>query len=165
MMALTYRAATSEDLPFLQEMLYEAVYWRSIRRGDEPPFAEGLASPGVRDALDGWGERDGDTAIIAMSESTPVGAGWYRYHTASSAIRGYIDDATPVVVLAVSREHRRLGVGTQLLTDLIGRGSEQGVGRLSLMVSHDNHAYDLYRKCGFSICSQDGDSSLMVRPL
>ena len=46
---------------------------------------------------------------------------------------------------------------------LIGHAAEHAVERLSLMVSKDNHALHLYRKHGFEIFSDDGDSLLMLR--
>ena len=162
-MAFLLRVATYDDLPFLREMLYEAVYWRSISQKNNPPFDEGLAAPGVGNALDDWGEREGDTAIIAVLDSVPVGAAWYRFYTASNAIRGYIDEITPVLVLAVTHEHRRHGIGAKLLTCLIERASEQGINRLSLMVSNDNHAYGLYKKLGFRVHTNAESSRLMVR--
>jgi ribosomal protein S18 acetylase RimI-like enzyme len=157
LMALSLRAATREDLPFLRKMLYEAVYWRSILHGDNPPFDEGL------DDLDAWGQRKGDTAIVAILDSSPVGAVWYRFYSASNAIRGFIDEGTPVLVLAVAREHRRCGIGTRLVTSLIQEASNQGIHRLSLMVSNNNHAYALYKKCGFRVSANVDDSRLMVR--
>jgi len=162
-MALLLRAATCDDVPFLREMLYEAVYWRSISHKDNPPVDEGLAAPGVSNALDDWCEREGDTAIVAVLDSIPVGAAWYRFYRTSNAIRGYIDEITPVLVIAVAREHRRCGIGTSLLTCLIERASEQGIHRLSLMASNDNHAYALYKKCGFQVYANADSSRLMVR--
>jgi ribosomal protein S18 acetylase RimI-like enzyme len=162
-MALSLRDATSDDLPFLREMLYEAVYWRSILHNESPPFDEGLAAPGVRNELDEWDQRKGDTGVVAVLDSVPVGAAWYRFCSRSNAIRGYIDDATPVTVLAVARHYRRRGIGTVLLTGLIERACEQGIHRLSLMVSDDNHAYALYRKCGFTDYAKAEDARLMIR--
>ena len=109
------------------------------------------------------GEREGDTAIIGVVESIPVGAAWYRFYRTSNAIRGYIDEITPVLVLAVAPEHRRRGIGTKLLTNLIERAAERGIHRLSLMVSDDNPAYALYKKCGFREYASEGDSNLMIR--
>jgi len=162
-MALLFRGATVDDLSFLREMLYEAVYWRSISNEDNPPFDEGLAAPSVSHALDDWGEREGDAAIIAVFDSSPVGAAWYRSYRTSNAIRGYVDDITPVLVLAVARDYRQRGIGTTLLTCLMDRASERGVRRLSLMVSNDNHALALYEKCGFQVYANEGNSRLMVR--
>ncbi len=34
---------------------------------------------------------------------------------------------------------------------------------MSLMVSKNNHAIDLYRKCGFQEYAEKGDSLLMIR--
>ena len=164
-MAFLLRVATRDDLPFLREMLYEAVYWRSIAQKNNPPFDEGLAAPGVGNALDDWGEREGDTAIIAVLDSIPVGAAWYRFYSTSNAIRGYIDEITPVLVLAIAREHRRSGIGTRLLAGLIERASERGINRLSLMVSNDNHAYGLYKKLGFRVYANEESSCLMVRQM
>ncbi len=162
-MAFLLRVATRDDLPFLREMLYEAVYWRSISQKSNPPFDEGLSAPGVGTALEDWGKREGDTAVIAILDSVPVGAAWYRFHTTSNAIRGYIDEVTPVLVLAVARDHRRCGIGTRLLARLIEQASQQGVNRLSLMVSNDNHAYGLYKKLGFGVHANIESSRLMVR--
>ena len=164
-MPLVLRIATHNDLPFLREMLYQAVYWRSIPRNENPPFEEGLGRPGVSCALDGWGNRKGDTGVIASRDAIPVGAAWYRFYREPNVIRGYIDEATPVLVLAVAPEHRRHGIGTALITRLIELASEQGMHRLSLMVSGDNHAYALYEKCGFRVHSETGDSCLMIRDL
>ena len=164
-MTVSLREARRDDLPFLREMLYEAVYWRSIALQANPPFDEGLAAPGVSNALDGWGERKGDTAVIAKVDSIPAGAAWYRFYRESNAIRGYVDEMTPVVVLAVARDQRRQGVATRLLNNLIERARERGVSRLSLMVSNDNHAYELYRKSGFRVLSDSGDSRLMIQEL
>ena len=58
-------------------MLYEAVFWRVS--DNKPSFEKGLAYPEVSKSLTDWGERDGDTAIVARLNSTPIGAAWYRY--------------------------------------------------------------------------------------
>jgi ribosomal protein S18 acetylase RimI-like enzyme len=144
-------------------MLYEAVYWRSILRNESPSFDEGLAA--VRDDLDEWGQRKGDTGVVAVLDAGPIGAAWYRFFSRFNPTRGYIDDATPVIVLAVAADHRRRGIGTELLTGIVERAREQGIQRLSLMVSDDNHAYGLYRKCGFTDFDKVEDARLMVRQL
>lgn len=161
-MAITVRDANNDDLPFLWQMLYQAVYWRSIRDTTNPPFDQGLAAPEVRVALDRFGELDGDTAVIATDDATPVGAAWYRYYRESAAIRGYIDDRTPVLVLAVTAEHRRRGIGSRLVTALAQRAADRGIDRISLMVSKDNHAYQLYLNCGFQVAADVDDSCLMI---
>ena len=84
-------------------MLHEAVYRRSILHNDTPPFDAGLAAPGVCSALNDWGNRSGVTALICVRDTVPVGAAWHRFYAETNAIRGYVDEETPVVMIAVAR--------------------------------------------------------------
>ena len=158
-----FRASRDADLPFLREMLYEAVFWRAIADGTNPPFEEALADPEVGKALVHWGERDGDTAVVALVDSVPAGAAWYRFFREDNHIRGYLRATTPTVVMAVHRDFRRQGIGQRMLEGLIGQASRHGIPEMSLMVSRDNHALKLYRKCGFLEYADAGDSLMMVR--
>jgi ribosomal protein S18 acetylase RimI-like enzyme len=142
-------------------MLYEAVFWRA--GANKPSFEEGLAYPDVSKSLADWGKRDGDKAVVASINSVPVGASWYRFWTDDSFIRGYIDETTPVLVIGVRRDYRRQGVGTKLIEWLIDYASKHAIQRMSLMVSKDNHAIDLYSQQGFLEYADAGDSLLMVR--
>ena len=151
------------DIPFLRKMLYEAVYWRPTP--NKPSFEDGLANPGVSNALVDWGKRDGDIAVIALIDSIPAGAAWYRFYTDDNFIRGYIEEAIPVVVIAVHKDYRRLGLGERMINWLIAYASEHNIEKLSLMVSKDNHAVNLYRKCSFLEYDDTGDSLLMLREI
>ncbi len=162
-MNIRLRPSHDLDIPFLQEMLYEAVFWRP--RPAKPSLEEGLAAPGVRNALAHWGERDGDSAVIARVNGTPAGAAWYRFYIDDKSIRGYIEDTIPVLVIAVQTDYRRQGIGENMLHWLIDHASQHHIHTLSLMVSKDNHARQLYRKCGFLDYADRGDSTLMVRKI
>jgi hypothetical protein len=74
-MNILLRKSQHSDIPFMREMLYEAVFWRP--NPNKPSFEEGLALPGVSNALVDWGKRDGDTAVIACVDGTPAGVAWY----------------------------------------------------------------------------------------
>ena len=142
-------------------MLFEAVFWRA---GDNSPsFEEGLAYPGVSNSLAGWGERDGDTAVVATINSIAVGASWYRYWTDDNFINGYVDETTPVLVIGVHRDYRRQGIAGKMIEWLIDRASTDAIPRISLSVSKDNHALHLYRQQGFLEYADKGDAFLMVR--
>jgi len=154
-------AAEPADYPFLREMLYEAVFWRE--RADKPTFEEALALPYVGKELADWGKRDGDAAVIARIDSTPVGASWYRFWTADSGSSGYVDDDTPVLALAVRADYRRRGVGRRLLGWLLDHAARHRVPRISLSVSKDNGALRLYRSLGFEEHADRGDAFTMVR--
>jgi ribosomal protein S18 acetylase RimI-like enzyme len=158
---LRLRESTLSDTAFLKEMLYEAVFWRA---GDDGPSPEeALEYPEVAKSLADWGRRAGDTAVVATVDSSPAGTAWYRFWTVGNHIRGYVDEATPVLVIGVRREYRRRGIGGMLIDSLADRASEQGIERLSLSVSKDNFALHLYRQRGFLPCADLGNSLLMVR--
>ncbi len=147
----------------MKEMLYEAVFWRP--NPNKPSFEEGLAVPEVRNALVDWGERDGDIAVIALVDSIPAGAAWYRFYTDDNFIRGYIEETIPALAIAVHKDYRRQGIGEKMMNWLIDHASTQHIQQISLMVSKDNHAIHLYRKCGFLEYADKGDSVLMLRKI
>ena len=162
-MNILLRESQKPDIPFLHAMLYEAVFWRPNPK--KPTFEEGLAAPGVRNALIHWGERTGDTAVIACVQSIPAGAAWYRWYTEDNSIRGSIEDTIPVVVIAVHTDSRCQGIGGKMMHGLIDQASRHHIHALSLMVSKDTHAIQLYRQCGFLEYADTGDSFVMWRKI
>ena len=160
-MNFVLRVSHHADIPFLREMLYEAVFWRAS--ADKPSFEQGLAYPEVSKALADWGERDGDVAVVATLNSSPIGAAWYRFWTDSNFIRGYVDERIPVVVIGVHRDYRHQGIGTKMLDWLIDYASKHAVQKISLSVSKDNYAMNLYVQQGFQEVTDTGDSWFMVR--
>ena len=113
-MDITLREAKRSDIAFLKEMLYEAVFWRNPQ---SRPFV--LRSngplPEVSIALEDWGKRDGDAAVIAYADSMPVGAAWYRYWKKSSNTRGYVNENIPVLAIAVKSGYRHMGIGKNMM--------------------------------------------------
>ena len=162
-MNVLLRKSRHSDLPFLRQMLYEAVFWRD--RVDRPSFEEGLAYPGVSNELTDWGERDGDTAVVATVDSIPVGAAWYRFWNDSNFTNGYIDENTPVLAIAVHRDYRHRGIGTKMIEWLIDYASKHSIQKISLNVSKDNYAIHLYRQQGFREYVDKEDAFTMVRKI
>jgi ribosomal protein S18 acetylase RimI-like enzyme len=162
-MRLLLRDSQNPELPFLEKMLYEAVFWRASVH--KPSFEEGLKYPDVSTSLADWGERDGDTAVVATIDSIPVGAAWYRFWTDSHFIGGYLDETTPVLVIGVQRDYRHQGIGKKMIDWLIDHASRHSIQNMSLSVSKDNYAINLYRQKGFLEYSDKGDSFIMVRKI
>jgi ribosomal protein S18 acetylase RimI-like enzyme len=160
---LLLRESQHTDLPFLREMLYEAVFWRATV--NKPTFEEGLAYPEISKALADWGERDGDTAVVATINSIPVGASWYRFWTDDNFIIGYIDEATPILVIGVHCDYRHQGIGKQMIEWLTDHASKHAVQEISLSVSKDNYAINLYKQQGFQEYADKGDAFTMVRKI
>jgi len=144
-------------------MLYEAVFWRASV--NKPSFEEGLAYPEVNKSLADWGERDGDTAVVATTSSFPVGAAWYRFWTDGNFINGYIDENTPVLVIGVQSDFRYRGIGKRMIEWLIDYASKHSIQKLSLSVSKDNYALNLYKQQGFLEYADKEDAFLMVRKI
>ena len=162
-MTFLLRKSKHSDVPFLREMLYEAVFWRAS--GKKPSFEEGLAYPDVSKSLANWGERDGDTAVVATINSIPVGASWYRYWTDDNFINGYVDEITPVLVIGVHGDYRHQGIGKKMIDWLIDYASKHSIQKISLSVSKDNYAINLYKQQGFLVYADNGDAFLMVRKI
>jgi GNAT superfamily N-acetyltransferase len=162
---IEFKDATKEDLPFLEQMLYEAVYWRAISQGKNPTINKGLKADGVYRGLENLWQRNGDTAIVATQNGNNIAAATYRFYNNDNAIRGYISNDIPVIWLAVKPEFRRKCIATLLLKYLLEQARSDSISKISLMVSNDNNAKNLYQKCGFTVEKDDGDSSLMIRAL
>lgn len=160
-MIVRLRESQPSDMPFLRQMLYEAVFWRDSV--SKPSLEEGLAYPEVSRALADWGKRDGDTAVVASTSSIPIGAAWYRYWTEGNCTRGFLDANTPELVIGVHRDYRHQGVGTKMIEWLIDCASRHAIPRISLSVSKDNYAINLYRQQGFLEYIDKGDAYIMVR--
>jgi ribosomal protein S18 acetylase RimI-like enzyme len=160
-MQVVLRESQRSDVPFLAEMVYEGMFWRegAVR----PTLEEALARPEVKRELAGWGKRDGDTAVLATVDSTPVGAAWYRFWTKEDASSGYLDGNTPVLAIAVRRSYRNRGIGRRLIAWLVDRASRHSIDRISLSVSKDNPAQELYRALGFREAADRGDAITLVR--
>lgn len=151
------------DMPFLQKMLYEAVFWRTSK--NKPSFEEAQSYPEIVNSLADWGERDGDTGVVTVIDSKPIGASWYRFWTDDNFINGYIDESMPVLVIGVHHAYRHQGIGGKMIAWLIDAASKQSIQKISLSVSKDNYAINLYRQQGFVEHADRGSSFIMVREI
>lgn len=143
---------------FLRDMLHHAYYWRE-RAPDEEP---GPVSRYVK----GWG-RPGDSALIAVEEGFPVGAGWYRMFRKDQPGYGFVDEQTPELTVAVVPSRRSRGIGDALVNALCERARAEGHRAISLSVERDNEALcRFYEKHGFEkVAEHHGDTLTMLRHL
>lgn len=158
------RSGDTEDIDFLQEMLYEAVYWRPD--GERPPLEAGLADPELAKILEGWRQRAGDREVIAVSQNgQPVGAAWYHPWRKNNHSDRFVNEQIPEIGIGVVGEARRQGVGSALLEALIARATKDGLRALGLSVDLENPARRLYEKLGFKPQGAEGGSLIMVLDL
>jgi ribosomal protein S18 acetylase RimI-like enzyme len=159
-MDIRIRPLTTEDEPFLWEMLYQSIH---VPEGEEPPPRELLHEPELSRYVRDWGLRPGDAGYVAVEADTarPVGAVWLRLLTGENRGYGWVDDETPELAIAVLPDCRGRGIGTRLLTHLLA--SEHGSSSISLSVSADNPARRLYERHGFVTVEQGDDHLTMKR--
>ena len=151
------RRGGRQDVRYLRDMLHHAYYWRERNPGQGP-------GPVAR-YVKGWG-RPGDTALIAIDDAFPVGAGWYRLFRRDQPGYGFVDEETPELAIAVVPSRRGRGIGDALLTELGDRARSEGYRALSLSVERNNDALvSFYEKHGFERVAEDGDSVTMLREL
>ncbi len=152
---MVIRRGGRQDVRFLRDMLHHAYYWRERSPGD------GLGP--VARYVKGWG-RPGDTALIAIEDGFPVGAGWYRLFREDAPGYGFVDDQTPELAIAVVPSRRGHGVGDALITALCERAQAEGHRALSLSVERSNGALvSFYEKHGFERVHEDGGDSVTMR--
>ena len=153
------RKIENKELEFLKDMLYESIYMPD----DVKNKAELLNSSSIKKYYEGWG-RKGDTALIAVDQNNrAIGAVWYRLFDESNKGYGFIDNRTPELGIAVSKEARGLGVGTLLMKKIIKQASEDGYQFLSLSVDPENkNAVHVYRQLGFKDYGVSGTSITMI---
>jgi ribosomal protein S18 acetylase RimI-like enzyme len=156
------RLVDLDDVPFLEEMLFEAFHWDPSQ--PRPGQDEFLADPKVHKYLSGWGRR-GDAGVVAIDGKEPVGAGWIRQWTEADQSYGFVDEEIPELGLAVREAYRSKGIGRMLLRRLVVETAQSGYKALSLSVEPSNFAIRLYESEGFVKVSESGMSWTLMRAL
>lgn len=146
------RRGDPRDLPFLRDMLRHAYYWRAA----EAVAADDLLARYVT----GWGRR-GDAAVIALEESWPIGAAWYRLFSRDNPGFGFVDEETPELTIAVVPSRRGRGHGKELLAALVDRARADGYRAVSLSVERDSPPVALYQRFGFATVAEAGGALTM----
>src|SRR5438874_7344777 len=147
------RQLTCQDEPILWEILY---YGFSSSGKSEPPSRDVVRRPEISRYVEGWG-RAGDTGFVAHDKKNRalLGAAWLRRPTDKS-------DASPELALAVKPEHRRYGIGTALLTQLVRANPDHST--ISVCSVAGKRGMRRYERVGFKCIKQRPHAALMHRP-
>ncbi|PYK14782.1 MAG: GNAT family N-acetyltransferase [Verrucomicrobia bacterium] len=145
------RPLLANDEPILREMLYQGL--SSV--GNHQPSREILLRPEFAHYADGWG-RTGDTGFVAhdKKDGSVVGAVWLRKPV-------HKPDAPPELAFAVRPEHRRHGLGTALLTQLVRANPHESTISVSLVAGKP--VLRLYERFGFKVAKEGPDAIVMQR--
>jgi ribosomal-protein-alanine N-acetyltransferase len=126
---LHIRSGTSDDLDAVMEIM-EAAF--DIQYGES----------WTRSQCVGILPMAGVSLMLADDEGTSCAVGFSLFRT--------VANESELLLLAVSPDHRRRGVGRRLLQDFLGRARSDGIDRVHLEVRDGNPAIHMYRHAGFS---------------
>ncbi|MEL6659757.1 MAG: GNAT family N-acetyltransferase [Bacteroidota bacterium] len=161
-MSIEIRPLDPEEIPFVKEMMYEALF---VRPGQAPFPRDILERPELAKYIADWGRHSYDQAIVALSREQLVGAVWGRLFSAEQAGYGFIDEHTPEITIAIKKEFRAQAIGTLLLQAIEIPYLEMGVPALSLSVDQLSPAIALYLRSGYQIHEEIGTAYTMRKAL
>ena len=98
-----------------------------------------------------------DRCLVAEVGDKIVGAIWSRIMNDY----GHIADDVPSIAISLYKEYRNLGIGTDMLRQMLELLKADGYKSVSLSVQKANYAMRMYQKAGFRILSDDGEEALM----
>ncbi|MBA2284233.1 MAG: GNAT family N-acetyltransferase [Ktedonobacteraceae bacterium] len=148
---ITIRQATTEDIPFLQEMIWEAML-------ASPTFLALYGVETMRHAEKQYWERwleHPDPAFVAIDETgQKLGAMTVKPNDTQEPVRSWR------IGLAVQAHVRGQGIGQRLLERASAFAREKGADYVNLFVDPTNtRAIALYRRVGFI---EDGEQDQML---
>jgi GNAT superfamily N-acetyltransferase len=138
-MDFVMRSLMVEDESIVWEMLRYAAHESSIESVRQQPYL-------ARYALN-WG-RMGDLGYVALIDTIPIGAAWLRLWLGEDKGFGYVKDEIPELAIAVVPEYRGQGIGSRLLTQILGT-AKINYPAVSLSVRVNNPVVRLYERTGF----------------
>ena len=156
------RKIEPEEISFLQEMLYEAIF---VEEGQEKLPQSIIKEPSLWSYIDQFGKQHCDLCFVAEKEEKLIGAVWGRLFPQEQKGYGYINDEIPELSIAIKEEERGKQWGTKLMSSIMKEYKMLGMEALSLSVDKKNKAFHLYQKLGFKIYSETDKSVTMKKIL
>ena len=151
----TIRRLNEIEYPLLADFLYEAIY---IPMGVEAPPRSIIELPELQVYIDGFGSRNGDTAVCAEAGGRVVGTAWARIMDDY----GHIDNNTPSIAISLYKDYRGHGIGTELMIYLLEALRRQGFCQVSLAVQKENYAVRMYKNVGFETIDENSQEYIMI---
>ncbi|QGU04216.1 GNAT family N-acetyltransferase [Corynebacterium comes] len=102
-----------------------------------------------------------DEGLVA-EDGGPVGVVWLRFFPADAPGYGFVDESIPELSIWVAEGHRGMGLGGQLLTEIIELAREKNMPGISLSVEKGNPARHLYERHGFLPAGGGRDPGTLV---
>lgn len=150
-----FRELNETETNVLEDFLYEAIF---IPEGVEKPSRDIINEPELQIYIKDFGTKRGDYCLVAEVENKIVGAAWSRIINDY----GHIDNETPSLSISLYNEYRGLGIGTELMKQLLDLLKTKGFKQSSLSVQKANYAFKMYRKLGFEIVRENDEEYVMA---
>lgn len=155
---LVIRPLLSQEHSILREFLHLAIF---LEDGDSDLPMKIIDEPSLIKYIKEFGKKD-DICLVAEVNSKIIGAIWTRLFDGEHKGYGYYDDTTPELSMSVKEEFRGKRVGNTLLSSMKGLLKEQSYNQVSLSVSKNNFATNLYIKFGFIVIEERETDYLML---
>ncbi len=139
----------------LQDFLYEAIF---VPEGMPAPPKSIINQPELQVYIAGFGEKKDDIGLVAEVDKRAVGAVWVRIMNDY----GHIDNDTPSFAISVYKDYRGLGIGTNLMKEMLCILKDRGYKQASLAVQKANYAVRMYQKTGFEIVDENEEEYIML---
>jgi len=104
-----------------------------------------------------YGLSSRDLGVYILADHALAGAAWLRLFRDGDGVEGFVDDATPVLCMAVKPPFRNLGIGRALLQQLLYEA-----GALHERISAPASEAAFLERFGFEL---DEDSGALLRGL
>lgn len=156
------RELKKEEIPVLDQMLYEAIFQEE--GSPRLPF-EIIKTPEIYVFIDNFGAKKDDYCLAADLGGEIIGAVWVRILDGSIKGYGYIDSETPEFAISLLKEHRGKGYGTLMMGEMIKYLQLKGYAKTSLSVDKNNYAVNMYKKLGFKIIKENQHDYIMLLKL
>ncbi len=152
---MVFRTLRDDETALLKEFTYEAIF---LPEGVQPPDRSIVERPELSLYYENFGSGKADNCVAAEHHGRIIGAVWSRI----MGDYGHVDDDTPSLAIALYKEYRGRGIGTQLMEKMLQLLRRQGFARASLAVQKANYAVKLYEKAGFHIVAEHDEEYIMV---
>lgn len=148
------RELKRNETKLLNTFLYEAIF---IPEGVQAPSKDIIKHPDLQIYVADFGKKE-DLCYVAEVEGRVVGAVW----TLIINDYGHIDDETPSLSISLLKEYRSLGIGTELMKQILLTLKEQEYKQVSLSVQKANYAVYMYKKVGFEVAFEHEEDYIMI---
>ena len=149
------REIRSEEIPLLNDFLYEAIF---IPEGVPAPPKSIIENENLQVYVQDFGKKPDDRCLVAEVDGKIVGAVWTRIMDDY----GHVADGIPSLAISLYKDYRHQGIGTRLLQEMLQLLRRDGYPKVSLSVQKANYAFKMYRKAAFEVLKETEEEYLML---